>query len=266
MKATAFTTADLTALPALQPDGWGDITPNFEYYTRSSFCFPIKITSGDRIVGIGSTILHNDVAWLAHIIVHKEHRKQGIGKLVTETLVESLQSTKCSTIYLLATDLGAPVYEKAGFETETEYLFFKDVKLNNQPPVQEAIQPYHEKYKAQMAALDQATSGEDRLFHLEEHLQQGFVYGDNGTVNGYYLPTFGDGLIIAADPKAGLALLGFHCTLRDKAVFPKDNLTATQFLYEHGNKEITTGKRMRLGEKRPLYLERIYNRIGGNLG
>src|SRR5688572_32638579 len=35
---------------------------------------------------------------------------------------------QCETIYLIATELGAPVYEKCGFETETEYLYFKDLK------------------------------------------------------------------------------------------------------------------------------------------
>lgn len=111
---------DLNSLPGLQPDGWQDITPSFEFYTRSSFCFPLKIISDDKIVGIGTTIIHHDVAWLAHIIVQKDYRKKGIGQLITERLVDSLKPMNCETIYLLATDLGAPVYEKAGFETETE--------------------------------------------------------------------------------------------------------------------------------------------------
>jgi GNAT superfamily N-acetyltransferase len=266
MKVDTFTSTDLESLPDLQPDGWGDITPSYEYYTRSSFCFPIKITSDNKLVGIGTTIIHKDVAWLAHIIVHKEYRKQGIGKLVTETLVNRLKSTDCKTIYLLATDLGAPVYEKVGFETETEYLFFKDITIKEKWEVPAAIQHYEEKFREQIAVLDKATSGEDRLFHLEEHLQKGFVCGDNGTLKGFYLPSFGDGLIVAGDSSAGLALLKFHLASGDMAVFPKDNLIATTYLYENGNKEVSTGKRMRLGEKRPVKFDNIYNRIGGNLG
>lgn len=266
MKVNSFTPSDLHLLPDLQPEGWGDILPSFDFYTKSTFCFPVKIVSDDKIVGIGTTIIHNDVAWLAHIIVHKEHRKKGIGKLITETLVDSLQSENCETIYLLATDLGAPVYEKVGFETETEYLFFKDINIKNGMAIPAAIQPYQEKFKEQIAAIDKTTSGEERMFHLGEHLQNGFVWLENGLVNGFYLPTFGDGLALATNAAAGLDLLKFHLLSNEKLVFPKDNMAATNYLYEKGYKETVTGKRMRLGKKRDVTLENIYNRIGGNLG
>lgn len=218
------------------------------------------------MVGIGTTIIHHDVAWLAHIIVHKEHRKKGIGKLITETLVDSLRSKECETIYLLATDLGAPVYEKVGFETETEYLFFKDIKINNGLTVAAGITPYHEKFKEQITTIDKKTSGEERMFHLEDHLQNGFVCLEGGIVNGFYLPTFGDGLVLATNSSAGLALLKFHLRSNEKLVFPKNNLAATNYLYEKGYKETVTGKRMRLGKERAVNFKNIYNRIGGNLG
>lgn len=266
MKVSAFNRSDLNLLPYLQPYGWGDITPSFEFYTKSSFCFPVKITSDDEMVGIGTTIIHHDVAWLAHIIVHTEHRKKGIGKLITETLVDSLQSKNCETIYLLATDLGAPVYEKVGFETETEYLFFKDIKIENNSTIPANIAPYKEEFKEQIAAIDKITSGEERMFHLEDHLPDGFVYVEKGIVSGFYLPTFGDGLIIATDSLAGTELLKWHVNTKEKLVFPKDNLPATNYLYQKGYKETTTGKRMRLGKNRAVIFKNIYNRIGGNLG
>jgi len=96
---------DLELITALQPPDWPNIIPSIEFYIISTFCFPIKLIIDNKIVGIGTTIIHNDIAWLAHIIVHPEHRNQGIGKIITQTLVDSLQ-TKCDTIYLIATDLG----------------------------------------------------------------------------------------------------------------------------------------------------------------
>jgi N-acetylglutamate synthase-like GNAT family acetyltransferase len=266
MNISTFNSSDLNLLSALQPDGWGDIKPSYDFYTKSSFCFPVKISIDDEIVGVGTTILHHDVAWLAHIIVHKEHRKKGIGKLVTETLVNSLRSTNCETIYLLATELGAPVYEKCGFETETEYLFFKDIKIEKNVSTSVAIQSYQQKFKEQIAVIDKSISGEERMFHLEDHLLNGFVYVENDLVSGFYLPTFGDGLILALHSTAGLELLQFHLNSHDKLVFPKENLDATNYLYKKGHKEILRGKRMWLGKRREVKLEHIYNRIGGNLG
>lgn len=266
MDVHAFTRNDLDALAELRPDGWPDITPSFDYYIKSSFCFPVKITDNKKIVGTGATIIHRDVAWLAHIIVHKEYRKRGIGKLITETLIDSLKSSDCETIYLLATDLGAPVYEKVGFETETEYLFFKNINNKENGESTGRIVRYHEKFKNEIAVIDQITSGEDRMFHLEEHLQSGFVYIENDKVSGFYLPAFGDGLILATDAVAGLGLVKFHLKANDKLVFPRDNTVMTNFLYEKGYKETAIGKRMRLGKRRPVNFENIYNRIAGNLG
>ena len=266
MEVQAFDHSDIILLPDLQPDGWPGITPSFEFYVQSSFCFPIKVISNDKIVGIGTTIIHHDVAWLAHIIVHNDYRKKGIGLLITQSLVESLKSTNCETIWLLATDLGAPVYEKAGFETETEYLFFKDVKMGKDLQASKQILPYKPEFWEQVADIDGTTSGEDRMFHLEDYLENGFVYFEDATVTGFYLPDFGDGLIIANNATAGLELLNFHLQSNEKVVLPKDNEAATNYLYENGYKEISTGKRMRFGKKRNAILKNIYNRIGGNLG
>jgi GNAT superfamily N-acetyltransferase len=266
MEVQTFQSEDLVSLPDLQPEDWQDITPSFEFYVSSGFCFPIKVVTDNKIVGLGTTIIHHDVAWLAHIIVHKDHRRKGIGHLITQTLVDSLKSTPCDTIYLLATVLGASVYDKVGFETETEYLFFKDIKLNDGIQDSNQIRAYQPEFRDSIADLDNMTSGEDRMFHLEDYLQNGFVYCEETTITGFYLPGFGDGMVIANNPAAGLALLKQHLQKNDKVVLPKDNLAGVNFLYEKGYKEFSTGKRMRLGNKRNTLLSNIYNRIGGNLG
>jgi len=76
---------EIVLLTDLQPPEWQDIVPTFDYYTKAAFCFPIKVTIDNKIVGIGTTIIHNDIAWLAHIIVHPDKRNKGIGQLITQT-------------------------------------------------------------------------------------------------------------------------------------------------------------------------------------
>ena len=260
-----FTHDDLDLIPELQPVGWGDITPSISFYTKSSFCFPIKVVVDGEIAGIGTAIIHHAVAWLAHIIVRTGFRKRGIGQFITETLLNSQEVKKCETVYLIATELGAPVYEKVGFETETEYLYFKDVKIDNLLMTTQLIYLYEASFKSLVAEMDKTNSSEDRLFHLEPHFQNGYVYSP-GKIEGFYLPTFGDGLIIAINPSAGIELLKLHLQSNNKIAFPKDNLVATNYLNEQGFREFSTGKRMRIGKKRNVKLENIYNRIGGNLG
>jgi GNAT superfamily N-acetyltransferase len=254
---------DVNLLGDLQPGDWPDITPSFCFYTTSSFCFPIKIIIDGKIAGIGATIIHHEIAWLGHIIVHPEHRGKGIGAYITQTLVDIAKQHDCETINLIATDLGAPVYEKAGFTTETEYLFFKDVHIAS--ALSPHVIPYKKEFREQIADIDYLTSQEDRMFFFEEHLAGGLVHCNNNIAEGFYLPTLGEGLIIANTAAAGIELLKVHFNATDKVAFPKDNLYATTFLHERGFKEIRTAKRMILGKPRNVILSNIYNRIAGNI-
>ncbi len=105
---------ELAQIHAILPPGWDSAFPSIQFYTTSDFCFPIKVSIDHKIVGTGTAIIHNDVAWLAHIIVHVDYRNQGIGQLITKALVEIANAKKCDTLYLLATELGEPVYSRLG--------------------------------------------------------------------------------------------------------------------------------------------------------
>lgn len=264
MEVLPLNNNDVNLLGNLQPAGWPDIVPNFRFYTASSFCFPIKIIIDGKIAGIGAAIIHHEIAWLGHIIVHPEYRGKGIGAYITQTLVDMAKQHNCETINLIATDLGAPVYEKAGFTTETEYLFFKDIHIAS--TLSPHVIPYKKEFREQIAEIDYLTSQEERMFFFEEHLARGLVYRSNNMVEGFYLPTLGEGLIIANTPTAGIELLKVHFNTNDKVAFPKDNLYAATFLHERGFKEIRTAKRMILGKPRNVILSNIYNRIAGNIG
>ncbi|GLU52698.1 hypothetical protein Dfri01_21590 [Dyadobacter frigoris] len=239
---------DVSLLVSLQPDGWQDITLNFNFYTKVPFCFPIKVIIEGEIVGVGAAIIHSDVAWLGHIIVHPAYRSNGIGNRITQALITISMNNKCETIYLIATELGAPVYQKLGFITETEYLFFKDIIIAPALAISTNIEPYQKRFKRQIAIIDKLNSGEDRMFHLENYLKQGHRYCKNNTTEGYYMPTFGDGLIIANTISAGIALLNLHLSTNDKVTFPKENQGAMDFLYGKGYKEARTARRMRFGK------------------
>ncbi len=257
---------DLKLLPNLQPEGWPDILPHFNFYLNALHCFPIKVIRDNKIVGVGTTIIHHDVAWLAHIIVHKEFRNQGIGRIVTEQLIEMARTNNCKTIYLVATDLGASVYEKVGFITETEYIFFKDLKF--QPNVNSSpnIIKFNNIYKEQLTHIDSTVSGEDRMQQVEQHLADAWVYVTNDILQGYYLPNLGEGLIIATNHQAGIELMKMRLSKSINAAFPVNNFDAAAFLLKHGYSPFKKAKRMRLGIEREWQPANMYNRIGGNIG
>ncbi|MBA3899257.1 MAG: GNAT family N-acetyltransferase [Bacteroidetes bacterium] len=258
--------SDINFIADLLPPGWEGSIPTINFYTNSNFCFPIKVTINKKIVGIGTTIIHNDIAWLAHIIVHLEYRNQSIGKLITQTLVESSISKCCDTIYLLATALGEPVYKKVGFETETQYLYFKGEKNIGALMNSGNIVAFKQDFKKQISNLDFQVSGEDRMFQIEQHLSSGYVYLQEKHVQGFYLPDLGDVLIMANTKLAGQELMKLRITTKDFAVFPIDNVSAIEFMHQNNFQQKRIEKRMRLGRKRNWQPTNIYNRIGGNLG
>lgn len=266
MQIHPFTSNDIPLLVLLQPEGWHDIIPIYRFYNASPFCYPIKITIANEIVGVGTTIMHNDVAWLAHIIVHPDYRNRGIGKLITQALIDAIDSRTCKTIYLIATALGEPVYEKIGFETETEYLFYKDIlPINNYIPSSNIL-PYNQVFHDQIQRIDQQVSGENRMFHFEQYLSNAYLYVTNNRAEGYYIPDFHEGLIISNSSKAGIELMTTRMLTKENAAFPIDNIEAIAYMRIQGFEPFKTAKRMRLGEIRTVAYSNIYNRIAGSIG
>lgn len=266
MNIEIFTHADLSSLPLLQPPDWGDISIPLHFYCDSDFCFPIKVIKDNKMVGIGAAIIHGGVAWLGHIIVSPHYRNRGIGKIITQTLVDNCQSKNCETIYLIATDLGAPVYERIGFTTETNYLFFKDIAPGTFVSNTKNIVPFEEKRKEAIIDLDKKVSGEDRFLHLQEHIANSFLFIEADKLEGFYLPSFVEGHIIATTSTAGIELMKLRLMNHNHVVLPEDNLIAIDFLHQHNLRESKQAKRMILGKKRSWQPSCIYNRVAGNIG
>jgi GNAT superfamily N-acetyltransferase len=264
-KIEPLISSDVKSIPRLQPSGWQDITPWIAFYTQSSFCFPVKLIIDDNIAAIGCGIQHTDVAWIAHIIVHPDHRNKGLGTLITKSIVDTMLAKGSKTLNLVATDLGEPVYKKLGFKTESEYCFFKEIKPVNDSTELNIIR-YETRFENDVPTLDRMASAEDRTFHWYPHLKNGYFYLEENRLTGFYLPTFGDGCIFSTTPQAGKSLMKFRFKEKDNACFPMDNKVALKCMYDLGYKETRVAKRMRLGPAIAWKPEMMYNRIAGNLG
>jgi len=265
MQIQPIISSDLPFLKPFQPPEWGDIYPSLECYTQHDFCHPIKIIENGSIIGIGCTILFEDTAWLAHIITHPEHRSKGVGTLITQTLLDRIP-IEYETIYLIATDLGEPVYTKLGFETETEYAFLKGGSIENDSEISPNIILYENKFRNEILELDRLISGEGRLKLLGKDLPNARLYISNNKLEGFYMPTLREGFIAALDHEAGIELLKLRLKVQEVCILPVDNIPAIVFLEKHNYAEFRTAKRMRLGKERYWQSGNIYNRISGQFG
>jgi len=114
--------------------------------------------------------------------------------------------------------------------------------------------------------LDRSISGENRSTLLSEHVDDGFIYSRNGILEGYYLASLGEGLIVANTVEAGLELMKLRCSKSTKATLPKDNIAGIRFLTDNGFRETNTAHRMIKGKEFIFKPEMVFNRIFGYLG
>jgi len=267
MKFEAITQNDLEELTYLQPDGWPDIVPDFRFYLSTSFCHPIKATADGKIAGIGTFIAFEKTSWLAHIIVHKDYRNKGIGFQVVKKLLSMYKNSTLETCSLVATELGQPVYTKAGFTVVSTYSYFKRENPWKNYSVAPQVVPFQEKNRSEVFDLDKRISGEKREQLLTKFLRNAFVYSDKDMISGFYLPDLKEGLVFADTNDAGIELMKLKYSTADKAAIPSDNLAGIDFLISNGFVDTgVKGTRMILGNPIDWKPLKIFSRIGGNFG
>ncbi len=257
---------DISELTELQPDGWDNILPHFRNYVGSPYCGPLKLVDDGKIAGIGTYICHKNTAWLAHIIVHKDYRNKGYGLEITKALLKELSEKRIKTIYLDATELGYPVYLKAGFSVDSEYYHFSGSVLRSDIPVSPAVILFEKKYRDEILRLDKVVSGEYREAVLNDYLSSAILFLKKNKIKGIYYPSMKDGMITASDSEAGRELMKIRMKEKDTAGIPAENVTARDFVFENGYEQIRISKRMIFGKPRKRKPEWLYNRISGALG
>lgn len=265
MKVDLLITHDVPQLQGLQPEGWNPIVPYYEFYVAAPFCNPIKCVIDNRIAGIGSSIEHRGTAWLAHIIVHHDFRRQGIGTAITTTLMDYLLKKRgVRSIHLVATPTGEPLYQRLGFRRVSEYIFLSGGKTSTDPET--FLESYHPRFRAAGLRMDFDAASEDRAKLFEPHWTNACYTTKQGELTGFYMPTLGEGFILAMSNESGLALLRSKHSTGAPGVIPEENGHAISCMKANGFSEYRRGTRMTYGQPLSWHPERIYGRIGGNLG
>lgn len=260
---------DLKYLKPLSPEGWGDITLVYQEHFNQDYFFPIKLVVEHKIVGIAELIVNKNIGWLGNIVVDKTFRNQGLGKILTERLIEMAKQKQCDSIYLLATPLGEFVYQKLDFIENGKYLFLKNVGIQKTNKVYNNIIPYESKYKKEILQLDLEAMGEDRSKVLSFYLEEGWIYKSEGQekINGFYLPNLTNGLIISNNQNAGFELIKKREAMgEDFIALPEQCVATIQFLKQRGYKEYRQATFMYLGKMKTWKPQMVFSRIGGYLG
>jgi len=86
----------------LEPEGW------------------FGLEDGGGLVALGGAVQFGALAWLGLMVVDPARQRQGLGRTVATAAIEWVQRRGCSTIQLIATPAGAPLYRQLGFVPDGE--------------------------------------------------------------------------------------------------------------------------------------------------
>jgi GNAT superfamily N-acetyltransferase len=266
IKIRRFQLSDMESIRSLQPQGWSDITYFFRFYSAHDFCYPVIALTNGKTAGVANATLNGETGWLAHIIVAEEFRKMNIGYRLTHHVIEFLQNHGCNTILLIATKMGEGLYRKFDFETVSEYLFFGEKRITTDE-AHENIRHYKNSDLEAILKMDLKVSAEKRDHMLSCFLSNARVYDSGIRIEGFFLPEFEEGMIIAENNTAGLALLRFKHSLKQaRSVLPVENKTATKFLLDHEFEIYSRAARMARGSSINWQPQKIFSRAGGFYG
>jgi GNAT superfamily N-acetyltransferase len=260
---------DVPATAGFPPPEWNfDATSFFAVHFGRSYFHPIVAETDGALAGIANALIFGGSAWLGNIIVAQEFRRRGIGESLTGHLMDFCRRRGCRTQILIATPLGRPVYQKCGFVQTGEYVFLKpghSIPAPDMSPIRCTTAGDNNA----IAALDRQVTAEDRRAMMLRFVSGGFVHLEvkSGQVDGFYLPSFGQGPVIAANDSAGFSLLQLKHNKREStACLPAGNTSAIGHLLSLGFAEDHRAPRMALGGDVPWRQDMIFARGAGYCG
>lgn len=81
-------------------------------------CFAARL--GEQLVGtVTTTVYGADLAWIGMMLVHRDYRRDGVGRRLMRAALAYLTHSGVATVKLDATLLGQPLYTDFGFVPET---------------------------------------------------------------------------------------------------------------------------------------------------
>ena len=267
--------------------GFGDRCDFFRMAISLGDCHPVVAVADGRVVGTGLGAVHGEVGWLGVVFVVPELRRRGIGRAITETLCDGLKRVGCSSLVLVATDMGKPVYDRLGFQEQSQYHMFSGEPLAEMPspPPGTLLSQIRPVDIGAVADLDRRATGEDRLALIRSFARSGWLLEDepDGCVRdhidaagpglrGFLLPTSrGNAALVARSAEDAACLLDLHRHLtpagnRAWAGLATENAAGRHLLAERGWYSWRSFPRMFRGEEPAWQPDMIWGEFNHAMG
>lgn len=158
---------------ALEPEGW------------------FALEEAGTLVALGGAIAFGTLAWLGLMVVEPGRQRQGLGGTVAHAAIDWARGRGCSTICLIATSTGIPLYRRLGFVPDGDSHEVSGAP-RPLPLVGEgsSVRPWTPEDTAEVASLDAPAFGADRTRLLAAYAREfsGSAWvarDDRGRVSGF---------------------------------------------------------------------------------
>lgn len=183
-------------------------------------CVPIVAEADGAIVGTGVGTANGAVGWIGTIFIDKAWRGHGLGRAITQAIIDQLDAAGCRTLVLVATVEGRRLYERMGFEVQTRYRILEAPGIEDPPPAETgtpgdvgaaAVRAFRQDDLGAVLAVDREGTGEDRA-HLVRRLATPETarvrVGADGGVDGFVIRApWGGGATVANSVDAALDIV-----------------------------------------------------------
>ena len=214
-----------------------------------------------RIVGFGAATIYGQFSYIALMGTHPDVQRQGVARLVLDSLIDWIQVSGCRTILLDASPAGQHLYEVSGFEAiDSTIVFRRERDAGTIPGAHRHTESPSDIDLPAVTSFDSPIFGADRSRYLE-YLRNDlpgrfFVSHDReGRVDGYLVAqrtqTLGPWVASNADAAEELlsrCLNAVRFETHPEVFVSGSNTAATKILEDFGFKELRRLQHMRMGE------------------
>jgi GNAT superfamily N-acetyltransferase len=239
---------------------------------------PLVAVDAGRIVGTGVGTANGSVGWIGTIFIEPAWRGQGLGRAITQSIIDRLESAGCRTLILVATAEGRRLYEHMGFEIQTRYRIFEAPGLPASDGAAAAgarVRAFRADDLDAIRAIDLDGTGEDReqlLRRLAAPETARVALDPGGSVAGFVIRApWGGGATVARSSDAALDLIAARRVTagpegRVRVGILRENDEGLDRLVELGFTPQWSAPRMIRGEAMTWHPERIWGQFNHAVG
>ena len=213
-----------SATEMILSNDWGVRRDFLAFATSQPACLPMVATEDGDIVGTGVGTANGSVGWIGTIFVAPAWRGRGIGRAITQAIIDRLETAGVRTLVLVATAEGRRLYATMGFEVQTRYRILEAPGLASADPesagsvatdpaatAAATVRPFRPGDLDALAALDRAGTGEDRrhlLARFADPASSMVLPGRDGALDGFVVRApWGGGATVARTFEAASAII-----------------------------------------------------------